>query len=135
MSVGALHLGEVESAPREALIAAWVDLFGVDPPPRISQRLMRLMIASEIQWKASGRSRAALMRRLEKLAADVPGPGKPRIKPGTRLVREWHGRKHVVDVTAGGFEWQGEVWPSLSAIAREITGTRWSGPRFFGVRA
>ena len=99
MSAGGLHLGEGDTAPREALMAAWLDLFGVDPPPQISRRLMRLMIAGEIQWKASGRSRVALTRRLEKLAADVPVPAKPRIKPGTRLVREWHGRKHVVDVT------------------------------------
>lgn len=135
MIAGDLHLDEVETASREALVAAWREFFNADPPRRISQRLMRLMIASEIQWKASGISRVALMRRLEQLATEVPDTRKSRIKPGTRLVREWHGRKHVVDVTAGGFEWQGETWLSLSAIAREITGTRWSGPRFFGVRA
>lgn len=135
MSRNDLRLDEVETASREVLVAAWRELFNAYPPQRISQRLMRLMIAGEMQWRASGISRVAMMRRLEKLATEVPDTRKSRIKPGTRLVREWHGRKHVVDVTRGGFEWQGETWLSLSAIAREITGTRWSGPRFFGVRA
>lgn len=135
MSCGGLSLKEIETMPRAALVAAWWEFFGADPPRQISQRLMRLMIADEMQWRACGRSRTALMRRLEKLASEGPGPDKPRIKLGTRLVREWHGRRHIVDVTATGFEWQGKTWTSLSAIAREITGTRWSGPRFFGVQA
>lgn len=124
----------IEKAPRAVLLEAWTALFDGPRPPHVSVRLLRLMIADEIQWRASGRSRPALMRRLSKLAGGVPSNDKPRIKPGTRLVREWHGHKHVVEITETGFEWRGETWASLSAIAREITGTRWSGPRFFGVR-
>lgn len=134
MTPGTPNVAEIEKAPRDALLEAWARLFEGPPPPHVSVRLLRLMMADEIQWRASGRSGPALIRRLAKLASDAPSDRTPRIKPGTRLVREWHGRKHVVEITASGFEWRGETWTSLSAIAREITGTRWSGPRFFGVR-
>jgi hypothetical protein len=55
------------------------------------------------------------------------------LKPGARLLRDWNGRTHVVDVTDAGYQWNGETHRSLSAIARAITGARWSGPRFFGI--
>lgn len=57
----------------------------------------------------------------------------PAMRPGGRLLREWNGVTHVVDVIEGGFMWNGQTWRSLSAIAREITGAHWSGPRFFGL--
>ena len=78
-------------------------------------------------------------RRLTTLAADfetggtVAPPPRPKIKPGSRLVREWHGRTHTVSVTDDGFEFQGKSYRSLTKIARDITGARWSGPRFFGL--
>ena len=55
------------------------------------------------------------------------------VSPGARLLREWNGRTYTVEVTEAGFHWNGKVWPSLTAIANAITGTRWSGPRFFGL--
>jgi hypothetical protein len=55
------------------------------------------------------------------------------LKAGTRLVREWQGRTHTVDVTPSGYAWKGELYRSLSAVARKITGAQWSGPRFFGL--
>ena len=58
---------------------------------------------------------------------------RPDLKPGTRLVREWHGKPHQVNVTETGFEWDGAEYSSLSAIAKAIIGTKWSGPRFFGL--
>jgi hypothetical protein len=64
---------------------------------------------------------------------DVTRDRVARLKPGATLVREWHGEEHTVVVTEDGFEWRGLHWRSLSAIAREITGVRWSGPRFFGL--
>jgi hypothetical protein len=57
----------------------------------------------------------------------------PRLKPGARLVREWHGRTHTVVVVEDGFEFEGRLYRSLTSIAREITGAHWSGPRFFGL--
>ena len=78
-------------------------------------------------------------RRLLNFAAEsetdgriAPPPG-PKIKPGSRLVREWHGRTHTVCVTDDGFEFQGKSYRSLTKIARDITGAQWSGPRFFGL--
>lgn len=56
------------------------------------------------------------------------------MKPGARLVRDWNGETHEVLVTEDGFQWNGKTWASLSVIAREMTGTRWSGPRFFGLK-
>ncbi len=92
------------------------------------------MISSKTLWSASGLSKPRLMRRMEQtLNVDQPSIAVS-IAPGTRLIREWHGTKHVVDVTPGGLVWQDKTWKSLSAIAREITGARWSGPRFFGVK-
>jgi hypothetical protein len=61
----------------------------------------------------------------------APDPG-PSLKPGARLIREWHGRTHTVTVTEEGFEYAGQSYSSLTTIAKEITGAHWSGPRFFG---
>ncbi len=72
-----------------------------------------------------------LLRSLRR--SSVPSSG-PALAPGTRLLREWQGRTHQVTVLASGFEWNGVRYRSLSAIARSITGTAWSGPLFFGLR-
>jgi len=63
------------------------------------------------------------------------GPRRRQLKPGTVLVRDYQGQRHTVTVARDGFEWQGATYPSLSAIARAITGTAWSGPRFFALQA
>src|ERR1700716_2737120 len=82
----------------------------------------------------------ATARKLEQAAAGPPsrGAAKPpppiALKPGTRLVREWHGVTHTALIHADGIEWRGQRYPSLSMVARKITGARWSGPRFFGLR-
>jgi hypothetical protein len=73
---------------------------------------------------------AALTRSEGKAPAKPAGPA---LKPGGRLIREWNGVTHIVDVTDVGFVWRGETWRSLSSIAREITGAHWSGPRFFSL--
>ena len=92
-------------------------------------------IAYEMQARHYGELKSAIVRQLEKIASDKT-EGAPRalvLDPGARLIREWNGVTHTVDVTDDGFEWKGEQYGSLSAIAREITGARWSGPRFFGL--
>jgi hypothetical protein len=82
---------------------------------------------------------AALKRRITDLAktmetrGDLARARTMMLKPGARLMREWRGETHDVRVLEDGFEWRGQRWRSLSAIAREITGTQWSGPRFFGL--
>ena len=81
---------------------------------------------------ATKRRLAALTRSLAQ-DGDIARARVTRAKPGSRLIREWGGRTHSVAVSEDGFEWNGKTWRSLSAIAREITGAHWSGPRFFGV--
>jgi Protein of unknown function (DUF2924) len=116
----------------------WRRLFRADPP-RLSRDIMIRAIAYRLQEIAHGGASKATQRRLVTLAAEfetggtiAPPPG-PKIKPGSRLVREWHGRTHTICVTDDGFEFQGKSYRSLSMIARHITGAQWSGPRFFGL--
>ena len=102
----------------------------------ISRGLLIRAIAYEMQAKRYGRLKPALDRRLRMIAnGSVDGDSKatPTLQPGARLVREWNGVSHVVEVIEGGFIWNGDRHRSLSAIARAITGARWSGPRFFGL--
>ena len=93
-------------------------------------------ISYEMQAKHYGGLRPIVVRRLDRIAggATEDAPKTSALDPGTRLVREWNGATHTVDVTDDGFEWRGKTYGSLSVIAREITGAVWSGPRFFGLR-
>jgi Protein of unknown function (DUF2924) len=116
----------------------WRRLFRADPP-RLSRDMMMRAVAYRLQEIALGGRSKATQRRLMTLAAEfetggrvAPPPG-PKIKPGSRLVREWHGRTHTVCVIDDGFEFQGKTYRSLTGIARDITGAQWSGPRFFGL--
>ena len=122
-----------------ALQAEWRRLYRAPPPKRVGRDLLVLGVAWKIQEQACGGLSAATKRRLAELANTMDRDGgvtrnrAARLKPGARLVREWRGRTHTVVVVEDGFEWQGRRWQSLSAIAREITGGHWSGPRFFGL--
>jgi len=92
-----------------------------------------------MQEVASGGPRLELQRQLRQIALELQQTGRlrirPQLKPGTRLMREWRGRSHEVLVLDDNFSWQGTHYRSLSAIARKITGTAWSGPLFFGLRS
>lgn len=131
---------EIVTASRAVLLTRWQSTFRSEPPKGISTRLMAGALAYAVQAKAYGGLKAATRRRLTALATDgqstaVPPPMPSSSRPGTRLVREWNGMTHVVDVVDGGYLWNGARYRSLSAIARTITGARWSGPRFFGLNA
>ena len=141
------HLGQnvaklaaLSDMSQAALRAEWRRLFRSNPPRKIRGDLMVLAIAWKIQVKARGGLTAAEKRRLVRIATDLKAHGGSsknstiHVKPGLKLVREWRGESHDVLVLENGFEWKGQCWRSLSAIAREITGTPWSGPRFFGLR-
>ncbi len=97
-------------------------------------------VAYRIQEMASGGLRPELQRQLHQIASELQQSGRvtmrprPQLKPGTRLLREWQGRSHEVLVLNVGFSWQATHYRSLSAIAKKITGTAWSGPLFFGLR-
>lgn len=101
--------------------------------PRVSPSLLRLALAYELQAKAYGGLSRKTQQRLIQLAAAKTQTRD--VKPGMRLVREWNGAVHVVDVDENSaIHWNGRTWRSLSEVARAITGTRWSGPAFFGLK-
>lgn len=118
----------------------WRRLHRMPPPMRLSRDLLIRAIAYKLQENAYGGLSKATLRKLQQFYADPPirGAAKPTppisLKPGTRLVREWRGVSHTVLFHADGVEWRGRRYPSLSMVAREITGAHWSGPRFFGLR-
>ncbi len=93
---------------------------------------MKRVLIWELQNQRLGGVSAKTKRRLQQIASGKPSP--TQVKPGSHLVREWNGRTYQVEVTNGGYLMDGKSWRSLSAIARHITGARWSGPRFFGVQ-
>jgi hypothetical protein len=109
--------------------------------PRVSRDLLVLALGYRLQETEHGGLGKATRRKLQTMAKALrttgrvaPTPGLS-LKPGARLLREWHGRTHVVTVTEDGFEYAGTSYASLSKIAKTITGTHWSGPRFFGLMA
>jgi hypothetical protein len=108
-------------------------------PPRLSRDLLVRAIAYRIQELRYGGLSKATSRKLAGLVnarlsdEEIDSQGARKVRPGARLVREWNGRTHTVTVEEEGFTYAGRSYRSLSAIAREITGARWSGPRFFGL--
>ena len=108
-----------------------------EPPPAFGPDLLARSLAYKLQEKTYGGLPAAVAREIRQAVADL-STGKPRepgVRPGTRLTREWHGRTHHVQVTEGGYDYRDKRYRSLTAIAREITGAGWSGPRFFGLKS
>ena len=105
------------------------------PPAGLSKDLLGRMIAARLQERAFGGLDRDSLRFLESLARHDRPPPIRQFKPGTVLVREYQGRRHTVTTVRDGFDWQGITYRSLSAIARAITGTAWSGPRFFALQA
>lgn len=129
-----LSLSEIETMDRAALSAAWDQVFGHPVPKRLSSPFLRRSLAFEMQVRARGGLPKGFVGKLQKAARDDRGTPSPGLKPGGRLIRDWNGVTHVVDVVEGGFLWKGQRHASLSPIARAITGARWSGPRFFGLK-
>jgi hypothetical protein len=124
------RLTAVATMSTSDLRTAWHTSLGSEPP-RISSDLLRRMLGHALQEKAMGGITAAQRQALRRIAAGKPDNS---LKPGMRLVRHWNGRTIAVTVCDDGFLWEERTWRSLSAIAREVTGTAWSGPRFFGLR-
>ena len=125
---------ELSVMDRITLRKEWLDRFNVAPPQYLSLIFMRKALI----WHAQADVFGGLKRDTKKaLAAAVEGkngaPSKVHISPGNQLVREWNGRRYLVNVTRVGFELDGKEYKSLTAIARHITGAKWSGPRFFGL--
>jgi hypothetical protein len=132
----ARELAALTEMDRAALLQRWRRAFGREAPPRLSRTLMEKAIAYDLQVKAFG-GLPARTRRALRAAAKADGRSSLSKLPsrGTRLIREWHGTVHEIEVLEDGYLWRGVRHRSLSAIARAITGTKWSGPRFFGLGA
>ena len=115
----------------------WRVAFGMAPPMTMPRWLLQRALAYRIQADALGDLDRATARSIDRLRGEgtpIPLPALPAIKPGTLLVREWEGSLQRVMVLDEGFTWNGATYASLSAVALAITGTRWNGPRFFGLR-
>jgi Protein of unknown function (DUF2924) len=134
------ELDRLPTMPIEDLRKRYRELFRTEPQKAFGPDLLRRSIAQRIQEKAYGGLSAPTRRLLDQLikAALAKPNGRlelpRRIKPGSELVRTWKGKSHRVTVMADGFAYDGETFASLSEIASDITGTRWNGPRFFGLR-
>jgi Protein of unknown function (DUF2924) len=126
------EIAHLRSLAPGALQRHWRVIFGRTPPAALSKDLLGRMIAYRLQERAFGGLDRESLRFLHGLARHG-GSARRRLKPGTVLVRDYQGQRHTVTVVSDGFEWQGATYPSLSAIARAVTGTAWSGPRFFAL--
>jgi Protein of unknown function (DUF2924) len=136
------QLDRLRELSAEELIKWWQALFDVAPPKKLRSSLLVQGIAYRLQEKAPGGLKPSTLRLLERIADDTAAgrpvsipSGKVRMTTGTVLMREWHGKKHQVTVLEDGFLYRTKRFRSLSQIARLITGARWSGPLFFGLRS
>jgi hypothetical protein len=120
------------------LRVTWRQLHHTGPPPGLSRDLLIRCLAHQLQERTYGGVSLALRRRLRTVAAEFEkgascSDARIVLKTGTTLVRQWRGRAHTVLVRENGFEYEGQHYRSLTVIAEKITGTHWSGPRFFGL--
>ena len=135
------RLAVLKTTPTPDLKAQWRDLFATEPPP-FNRRYLESRLAYRIQELAYGGLKPETIRRLEALGEQLDGGDRKKrgIRAdalpivGTRLIRDWQGVEQIITVMVNGFEWQGRPYRSLSAIARAITGTRWNGWVFFGLK-
>jgi len=136
-SSGAADLETLSTLSLGELRTRWLAAYGIEPLPRLSRELLVRGISYRTQERARGGLSRSILRKLEQIARGGPkqkgAASQSSIRPGTRLVRDWQGRVQEVVVLDAGFLWNGQRYASLSEIARLITGTRWSGPRFFGL--
>ena len=132
------EINRLQSLETPQLRDEWKLLYHGDAP-RLSRDLLVLALGYHLQELAQGGIGKATRRKLQTIAKSLRATGRVgsipglSLKPGARLVREWHGRTHTVTVTEDGFDYAGSSYPSLTEIAKTITGTHWSGPRFFGL--
>lgn len=125
---------DLQPMTRKDLIRRYAALVGTDPSRSLSREMIAHIIAYELQAADTGGLSLRLRRQLRAIANEErAATAKTRLRSDARLVREWNGVSHVVDRMEDGFVYRGRTYNSLSAIAREITGARWSGPRFFGL--
>ena len=132
------QLAAIEAMGPKPLRAEWERFYRAPAPLGFGPDLLARALTYSVQEKARGGLRPDVAREIRRGVADLSATSllpdrTPPLRPGTRLTREWHGRTHHVHVVEHGFEFRDKPYRSLTAIAREITGARWSGPRFFGL--
>jgi hypothetical protein len=134
----ASELGDLAGLTPAQLKLRWLESES-SPPPLVSHPLLHRLLAQRLQERCYGELSSAVVKELERAISGTPPVVAPRpapaLTPGARLIREWNGQTIAVEVLESGFAWKDRTWRSLSEIAREVTGTRWSGPRFFGINA
>jgi hypothetical protein len=137
-----VEIARLRGLDADAFRARWHAVTGKPAPPHLPRQLLLRILAYRLQADALGDLDAESRRLLDRSASPEqagqravdPDRQRTELRPGTVLGREWNGRMQRVTVMADGFAWNGETYPSLSKIATAITGTRWNGPRFFGLR-
>jgi len=134
------QIANLRTLSRQQLLDLWQKLYRRAAPNGIRRELMVPFLAYRIQENAYGGLKPAVRNELRRMARRLENPTaatepllRPKIKVGTRIIRQWRGETHEVSVTQSGYEYRGSSHRSLSEIARKITGTRWSGPAFFGL--
>ena len=128
-------LDELPRMDRQRLSQLWIDCFGVAPTPGLSLSLMPSVLAFQLQARAHGLPiNLARQNSSSGISAESASQRRSLYRPGTLIVREWNGEIHEVQVTTEGYQYKGQKYRSLSPIANRITGTRWSGPMFFGTK-
>ena len=129
-------LNALASLDRDELAKRWTEIFGCPAPHRIYASFLLRALAwhcqLSVQAKEEINENGRLLKKLQRSTAS--SIVQDSLAPGTRLLREWQGHTHHVTVLAKGFEYNGKAYRSLTAITRQITGTPWSGPQFFGLR-
>jgi hypothetical protein len=140
-ALGGVILDDLPGMSRAALLDAWAQVIDKPPVYSASRELLVNAIAWYLQARQFGGLSPSVQRRLDRLAASIERgesirslTATDRLRPGTTLERTWRGETHVVSILASGFAYRGQRYRSLSEIARLITGTRWNGPAFFGLR-
>ncbi len=127
------ELARISSLTIDQLRGEWRECIGLDLPPALTKDLLARALSHRLQEKVLGGISPLQRRALDALAKGDQAP-RQRVKLGSVLVREHEGKLHEVSVVHDGFSWQGKTYASLSTIARMVTGTKWNGPRFFGLR-
>ena len=136
----AQDLKELKTRGDDELKERWRNLYGTEPPRKIHRSLLIPAVACRVQENALGALKPSVRRHLMRVASNADGrqaPGYPSLspKPGTVLVRDWGGITHQVKVLEDGILFRSKRYKSLSEVARVITGSRWSGPLFFGLKS
>ena len=124
----------LSAASRQELLLRWEKLNGYPAPDGLSTSLVRRGVIYDLQAKHYGGLSPAHRKTLLQIAANKKANPPATMKTGARLVREWNGIAHTVDIVERGFRYRDKTYTSLTAIAKEITGAHWSGPRFFGIK-